>query len=163
MVAVAALLLGVAVVFAQPSRGSKTPALEIRDTAGKAFSLKEELKKGPVFVSFWGSWCAPCRDEFPLVSRMAKSWQPKGVAFVSVAVWDKDSQVRSFIRKNKPAQRVAVDVNKKVFTAWDLDAVPANFLIGRDGKVLAFYDQFETSDIPAIEKDLKQALKAYGK
>lgn len=158
-----ALAVGTLACAAQPKKGQAAPALEVKDLNGKAFSLKEELKRGPVFVSFWATWCQPCREEFPLVSRLAREWQPKGVRFISVAVWDREDAVRRFVREQKPAQRVAVDQNKKVYNDWDLDAVPASFLVGRDGKIAAFYDLFDAKDLPAIGADIRRALRAYGR
>ncbi|BCW98927.1 MAG: thiol-disulfide oxidoreductase ResA [Armatimonadota bacterium] len=157
------LTAGALTSAAQPKKGHNAPALEVKDLNGKAFSLKEELKRGPVFVSFWATWCQPCREEFPLVSRLAREWQPKGVRFISVAVWDREDAVRRFVREQKPVQRVAVDQNKKAYNDWDLDAVPASFLVGRDGKIAAFYDVFEATDLPAIGADIRRALRAYGK
>lgn len=165
----AALAVGIALAAstltcaAQPKKGQTAPALEVKDLNGRIFSLKEELKRGPVFVSFWATWCQPCREEFPLVSRLAREWQPKGVRFISVAVWDREDAVRRFVREQKPAQRVAVDQNRKAYNDWDLDAVPASFLVGRDGKIAAFYDLFDAKDLPAIGADIRRALRAYGR
>lgn len=159
----AALLCPAPLCAAQPKKGQNAPALELKDLNGRSFSLKEELKKGPVFVSFWATWCQPCREEFPLVSRLAREWQPKGVGFISVAIQDREDAVRRFVREQKPSQRVAVDQNRKAYNAWDLDAVPASFLVGRDGRIAAFYDLFEAKDLPAIAADIRRALGAYGR
>lgn len=152
-----------AVQAAQPSKGDRAPALDIRDLDGKRLVLSEELKKGPVFISFWATWCAPCREEFPLVSAMAKKFQKQGVIFVSVAVQDRPDPIKRFVTQQKPVQRVAHDADDKAFNAWDLRSVPANFLVGKNGRVAGFYDTFDKSDIPAIEAEIKRALHAYGR
>lgn len=152
-----------AVQAAQPSKGDRAPALDIRDLDGKRLVLSDELKKGPVFVSFWATWCAPCREEFPLISDLAKKYQKQGVTFVSVAVKDRPDPIRRFVNQQKPAQRVAHDADDKAFNAWDLRAVPANFLVGRDGRIAGFYDTFDKRDLPAIEADIKRTLRAYGR
>ncbi len=154
---------GAALGAAQPKRGQNAPPLEVRDLNGRTFSLKEELKNGPVFVSFWATWCQPCREEFPLVSRLAREWQPKGVRFISVAIRDREDAVRRFVAQQRPAQQVALDRDNKAFRDWDLDAVPASFLVGRDGRVVAFYDLFDAKDLPAISADIRRALRAYGR
>lgn len=146
-----------------PDIGAKAPALKIKDLSGKPFDLQDAARKGPVFVNFWSTWCAPCKAEFPLVSRLAARWQKQGMSFIGIAIKDKAQAVRKFAEERKPSQRIALDASDAVFNGWDLDFVPASFLVGKGGKVVAFYDQFDASDLSAIEKDFRKALEAYKK
>lgn len=150
-------------VGAQPSVGGRAPVLKVKELGGSTFWLASELRKGPVFVSFWATWCPPCREEFPLVSKLARQWQPKGVRFISVAIKDNGVAVKQFVRQQKPAQRVGVDLGDGAYNAWDLRAVPASFLVGKGGRIVGFYDQFDKRDIPAISADFQKALKAYSR
>lgn len=40
----------------------------------------------PLLVTFWATWCAPCRDEFPMIVSLAKEYQPQGLAVVGVSL-----------------------------------------------------------------------------
>lgn len=158
---VAALISAAACSLAAPDTGEKAPTLVLKDVQGKQFSLQSAVAKGPVFVSFWGTWCPPCREEFPLISQMAKKWQPKGVRVISIALRDREPAVREFLKKHRAYQTVALDNKDALLKSWDLSAVPVSFLVGRGGKVVGFYDQFDKSDLPAIEKEIAAALAAY--
>jgi thiol-disulfide isomerase/thioredoxin len=61
--------------------GTSTP---IRQFGGQA-----------LVINFWATWCAPCREEIPLLQRLAKSWAGKGVTVIGVAV-DYPDKVREF-------------------------------------------------------------------
>ena len=78
-----------------------------------------------------------------------------------MAIKDKAPAVRKFVGQQRPWQRVALDDKDASFRAWDLAAVPRSFLVGKNGKIVAFYDEFDASDLPALEMDIARALKGY--
>ncbi|HTZ73254.1 MAG TPA: TlpA disulfide reductase family protein, partial [Candidatus Aquilonibacter sp.] len=40
----------------------------------------------PLLVTFWATWCGPCRDEFPMIAALAKEYGPQGLAVVGVSL-----------------------------------------------------------------------------
>ncbi|MCC6484975.1 MAG: TlpA family protein disulfide reductase [Armatimonadetes bacterium] len=157
-----ALCLGLS-AQAAPDVGARAPSLRVKDLSGKVFDLSKAVQSGPVFVNFWASWCIPCQEEFPVVSRLAQKWQKQKMSFIAVAVKDKKPGVQSFIKKQKPAQRVALDDKDTLFKGWDLEFIPVSYLVGKGGKIVALYDQFDASDAAAIERDFRKAVDAYKK
>jgi cytochrome c biogenesis protein CcmG, thiol:disulfide interchange protein DsbE len=56
-----------------------------------------ELRGHPVVVNKWGSWCAPCRGEFPFFQRQSIE-RGRKIAFVGVDGNDNDGDARKFLR-----------------------------------------------------------------
>src|SRR5215471_12325095 len=50
-----------------------------------------------VLVNFWATWCGPCRQEMPLLDRVAAQWSDKGLRVVGVAI-DDGNAVRDFLK-----------------------------------------------------------------
>ena len=52
-----------------------------------------------MFVYFWASWCAPCREEAPLIERLWPEFQAAGYTFVGVNILDSEPDARAFIER----------------------------------------------------------------
>ena len=101
-----------------------------------------------VLVVFWASWCVPKRKELPLLEQAYRTYHPKGFRIVGVNL-DATSgggpdaksvlpHVRRFVLDHniplaEPHQRAG---DQDVAKAFGVTEIPANVLIGRDGKVL---------------------------
>src|ERR1700720_2717839 len=44
--------------------------------------LVEQYRGKAVLITFWATWCEPCRDEFPMLNELAKQYAPKGLHIV---------------------------------------------------------------------------------
>jgi thiol-disulfide isomerase/thioredoxin len=86
-------------VTVPPAGFATYAAAPITGTAfdGTAFSLAQ-LQGKPVFVNFWGSWCAPCRREAPELRTFSRSLDGRA-AFVGVAIDSPHSDAVAFARK----------------------------------------------------------------
>jgi len=96
--ALATLLIST-VAAAPPSRlAGELDAAGLRELLG--------ARKGKVvLVNFWATWCVPCREEFPDLSRLQKTYGERGLAVIGIST-DFASQARkveSFLEQQKPA------------------------------------------------------------
>jgi len=77
--------------------GHRPLAPEFTGTTLTGSRLKLSSYRGTVVVlNFWGSWCAPCRQEAPALAVAAQQYRPAGVAFVGVDVRDTTASAEAF-------------------------------------------------------------------
>ncbi|CAB3660006.1 TlpA disulfide reductase family protein [Achromobacter pestifer] len=111
-----------------------TPALALPDLGGREHKLSA-WRGNVVIVSFWATWCDPCRDEIPLMSAMAKRHREEGLRLVAVNVGEALGKVSTFLAKWPVAGTVLHDRNSAASKKWEAIGLPANYLVDRGGSI----------------------------
>jgi thiol-disulfide isomerase/thioredoxin len=93
-----------------------------------------------VLLSFFATWCGPCKKELPFLAQLSRGYKEKGLRVVSVAI-DKDEakwqQIRELVELHRIDYPVVKDRTNLIARRWlgEKTALPAVFLVGRDGLV----------------------------
>lgn len=111
-----------------------TPPLVLPDLAGREQKLAA-WRGSVVIVSFWATWCDPCRDEIPLMSAMARRHREEGLRLVAVNVGEALGKITTFLAKWPVAGTVLHDRNSIAARQWDAVGLPANYLVDRGGRI----------------------------
>ncbi len=119
-------------LVAVPGQTARDFTLKLFD--GGSFSLAGARGK-PVVVNFWGSWCAPCREEAPVLNR---AWENYGarVAFIGVDIWDNDRAARGYLAEVGARYPNGPDPSGEIAIDYGVSGVPETLFITRDGRVL---------------------------
>jgi thiol-disulfide isomerase/thioredoxin len=126
-------------VLKQTSVGGKVADIKMRDGNGKELSLFASKGKYTL-IDFWGSWCGPCRREAKILSESYAKYKTKGFEIFAVAL---ESDLKKWNDAKELDKRIWPGVvSLKEFdtpAAFDygITALPANFLIDSDGKIIA--------------------------
>ncbi|MBZ9726883.1 DsbE family thiol:disulfide interchange protein [Mesorhizobium sp. CO1-1-11] len=105
-----------------PLEGSKLPGLDSKAFAGKV-----------TLVNVFASWCAPCREEHPVLLALA---QDKRFAMAALNYKDRPENARRFLGDlGNPFQAIGVDEAGRTAIDWGVYGVPETFVIGKDGKI----------------------------
>ncbi len=134
--AAAGFLIGPLLTGAGPEEASlKTAAFP--DLAGRQRALAEW--RGRILVlNFWATWCAPCREEIPLLMATGDKYRPNGLEIVGIAV-DNGVKVAEYARKLNilypvlVAEADGLDLMRKLGNA--AGGLPYTVIVGRQGKV----------------------------
>jgi thiol-disulfide isomerase/thioredoxin len=89
----------------------------------------------PVLVNFWATWCPPCREEMPSLSRLAQSFDPQSFEVVTVSVDEGWEPVDKFLAAPKTPFRVALDKEAAISRKYGTTKLPESYLVDRDGKL----------------------------
>jgi cytochrome c biogenesis protein CcmG, thiol:disulfide interchange protein DsbE len=93
------------------------------------------LRGYPVVVNKWGSWCPPCRAEFPFFQRQAIE-RGKEIAFLGVDGQDNDANARKFLRRFPTSYPHYRDPDLKVAGAMKaVAAFPSTVFYDRRGRI----------------------------
>jgi thiol-disulfide isomerase/thioredoxin len=93
------------------------------------------LRGKTVLVNFWATWCPPCREEMPSLSRLAQSFDPQSFEVVTVSVDDGWEPIEKFLAAPRTPYRVALDEGAKVSRTYGTTQFPESYLVDRDGKL----------------------------
>lgn len=101
------------------------------------FTYKLEDYRGKwLLIDFWGTWCAPCREEMPQINRFAQKIKDrKDIAFLSIACYDQAEAVLKYFAANNFKLPAAMSDNK-IQNTYAVPGYPAKFLISPTGTVL---------------------------
>ncbi len=119
----------------RPMRGEAPSMLELPTASGATGSLRAAAS--PVtLVSFWASWCQPCIEELPSLSRLFGDYATRGLQVVAVNVGEDAETIAPVIdRFDLDRYELLMDRDGAEMRRWNVYGFPTNFLLDADGRV----------------------------
>ncbi len=156
LILAAAFVLTVCSVKAQgPIPNIADHRLDFTVTDLKGDSIRLSSLKGKVLLlDFWASWCGPCRYSNKHLVKLYNKYRDKGFEILGVSLDEQRSDWKKAVSKDKITWMQAIDPggwDAQAATKWQVDAIPASFLVDQNGNVVAIN----------LEKDeLEKKIKA---
>jgi cytochrome c biogenesis protein CcmG/thiol:disulfide interchange protein DsbE len=138
--------------------GREAPATNLPPLAGSDLPglASADFKGHVTLVNVWASWCAPCREEQPLLMKL--KGDPR-FRLTGLNYKDKPANALRFLGEmGNPFAAIGVDANGRTAIDWGVYGVPETYLVGKDGRILykhvgPFTEQSIARELmPAIEK-----------
>jgi peroxiredoxin len=154
------LLLACAVgdVAAAVQLSSNAPDFTLRSVAGANLRLAEQRGQ-VVMVNFWATWCGPCRQEMPHLSRLYDKYKSSGFTLLGVNIDDDPRAAEALAAKLGVHFPVLLDTDKRVSKVYDMSAMPATLLIDRDGRVRHIHRGYRDGVEQTYEEQVRALLK----
>jgi len=136
------------------------PEWQLQGLDGKTVKLSDYQGK-VVVLNFWATWCAPCIAEIPGFIDLQKGYAGKGVVFLGLSA-DQDAKVVPPFVKAKAINYTVLVATPPVISAYEAQALPTTYLIGRDGNILEKHTgAWPEADLEvSVKKALGLALSA---
>ncbi len=116
--------------------GADGAPVPLTDLDGKPVRLAD-LHGQLVWLNFWATWCPPCQAETPVLRDIDAAYRDRGLAIVGIAVQETTvDDVRAYAQRYELGYRIAFDAAADVFRRYRVFALPTQFFIAPDGRIL---------------------------
>jgi cytochrome c biogenesis protein CcmG/thiol:disulfide interchange protein DsbE len=95
-----------------------------------------ELRGTPLVLNFWASWCAPCREEGPLLERAWLRARGRGVLLLGLDMQDVTGDARDFARQLGITYLNVRDRGNDIARSYGVTGLPETFFISAGGRVV---------------------------
>lgn len=134
------------------------PRLDFTVTGQNGDTIRLSSLKGRVLlIDFWASWCGPCRFSNRQLVKVYNKYKEQGFEIFGISLDEDKKDWFKAIAKDKVTWLQGIDSkgwDAEGAVKWQVEAIPASFLINKNGDVIAF--DLEKNE---LEKILKELLK----
>ena len=145
-------------MYADKQRDIMLPDLSVRLLDGKQVRLSALLEEGPLLVSFWATWCAPCKKEMIFLEKFHQKYNENSFRVLAISTDSPKSmsKVKSYIRAKKHTFLVGIDPNQDIAKKMNALLMPTTLILNKDRKVSWYHQGF----IPGDEKEIEAQIRA---
>lgn len=152
-------LVATGIMMAQ--NGKSLPSVKLKDLSGKTIDISTFENDGkPIIISFWATWCKPCKAELNAIAEEYDDWQDEtGVTLIAVSIDDARStgRVEPYVNGQGWDYKILLDPNGDLKRAMNVNNVPHTFIIDGNGKIVWQHNNYAAGDEEELYKKV-QAL-----
>jgi thiol-disulfide isomerase/thioredoxin len=94
-----------------------------------------DLAGHPTILTFWASWCGPCRKEMPALDALFEKYADQGLRVIGVTIDERPADARAWIQAESIGFPIGLDPDSALHHSFGASSVPTTFWIGRDGMI----------------------------
>ncbi|MEQ9188232.1 MAG: TlpA disulfide reductase family protein [Cryomorphaceae bacterium] len=130
--------------------GRQIPSVDIKALNGSTFNTGSIENDGnPIIISFWATWCSPCKRELNAIAEDYVDWQDEtGVKLIAISIDDARNmqKVKPYVDGQLWDYEVYLDPNADFKRAMNVNNVPHTFLIDGNGKIVWQHNSYQPGD-----------------
>lgn len=123
-----------------------------KDLAGKQWELAKHLGERPVIVSFFATWCGPCRMEIPELAELESKYRDRGLQVVLVSEEDAATLREAGLHD---APFPVLPNMGSAFRAFNVNGIPRTLYFDRTGKLAKDLEGYSPKSLEKIGKELE--------
>lgn len=126
--------------------------LDLPVMGGSRFKLSDYQDK-VVLINFWATWCTPCVEEIPSLSRLQSKMTGKPFKIVAINIGEPEAVIEDFLKKVPVDFDILLDSDGSAVRNWKVYAYPSNFIIDKSGVIqYAYRGALEWDAEPVVQK-----------
>ncbi len=164
------IVIGVVAMFAfinfsvaQNPEGRTISAADVKTPEGKIVNTAKFTNDGkPIIISFWATWCKPCKKELDAISENYAQWQKEtGVKLIAISIDDSRSagKVGTDAKSHSWDYEVYIDENQDFKRAMNVNNVPHTFVIDGKGNIVWQHNSYAEGDEEHLFEVVKKVAK----
>lgn len=146
--------------FTLAKKGSQAPDFTFETSPGVEANLSD-YKGKVILITFFATWCGPCRQELPHIDKEVYQPNRNNPAFILLTFGREHDwkTVNTFRSDQKFTMPLYPDAGRKIFSMFAGQNIPRNFLIGKDGKIRYSSVGFNKQEFAKLKAEIGKALK----
>jgi thiol-disulfide isomerase/thioredoxin len=149
--------------FRQSMIGSAAPGFSVTDVDGAPLTLDDFKGKKYVLIDFWASWCAPCREEFPILKDLYKKYGGENFEIINISRDEKTGSWKKAIAKDnigKWRHFSTHENNSTIEKEYFVIGIPHKVLIDKNGIIIGKWKGGGETNARALERKLAEIFGA---
>ena len=136
------------------------PSVEVKTLEGDVLNIqKVENKENPIVISFWATWCKPCKKELNNIAEVYEDWQDEtGVKLIAISIDDTRtmSKVAPYVNSSDWDYEVYLDPNGDLKRAMGVSTVPHTFLLNGKNEIVWQHRGYVEGDEDKLLEQIKK-------
>jgi peroxiredoxin len=141
---------------------ANVPHLALSDVEGHPHYLTDYIGDDKVVVmSFWATWCMPCRQELMLLEKIYRQHRDRGLEILAISVDGPETQssVRSYVRQMGVTFPILLDTETRAAALYNpRKQMPMMHIFDRRGRVVYSHSTFQPGEAAALRRRILAAL-----
>jgi len=154
------IILFTSITFAQKRA---LPNQVVKTLEGNNYNIANLQNNGnPIVISFWATWCKPCKKELNNIAEVYEDWQEEtNVKLVAISIDDSRSmaKVNPYVNASDWDYEVYLDINSDLKRAMGVSTVPHTFLLNAKKEIVWQHKGYIDGDENALYKEIKKLVK----
>lgn len=143
--------------------GDKIPSATIKKLDGSKINSNTFANDGkPIIISFWATWCKPCKKELDAIAEEYENWQKEtGVKLIAISIDDirSSAKVVTDVKTKGWKYEVYLDENQDFKRAMNVNNVPHTFLVNGKGEIVWSHNSYADGDEEKLYENVKKLVK----
>ncbi len=142
------------------SQENTLPSVLVKTLEGNSFNIQNiSNKNNPIVISFWATWCKPCKKELNNIAEVYEEWQDEtNVKLIAISIDDARSvsKVAPYVNASDWEYEIYLDSNGDLKRALGVSTVPHTFLLNNKKQIIWQHKGYIDGDEEKLFEKIKE-------